>query len=83
MLRGAILGVLSGALLPLAILPWGLGKVFDWLPFASMASAPLRIYTGTGSWPVLLLQAGWAVVLWLVAAWLWRACRERLVGYGG
>lgn len=83
MLRGAILGLLSGALLPLAILPWGLGKVFDWLPFASMASAPLRIYTGTAGWSALLLQAGWAVVLWLLAAWLWRACRERLVGYGG
>lgn len=83
MLRGAILGVLSGALLPLAILPWGLGKVFDWLPFASMASAPLRIYTGTGGVRELILQAGWVIVLWLFAALLWRRCRERLVGYGG
>ncbi len=84
MLRAAVFGLLSGAVLPLAILPWGLGRVFDWLPFASMASAPLRIYTGTGE-PVALMagQLGWAVVLWLVAGYLWRAHRERLVGHGG
>ena len=39
---------LSGALVPLALLPQSVGAVFGWLPFASMASAPLRIYTGTG-----------------------------------
>lgn len=83
MLRAALFGVLSGAILPLAILPWGLGAVFDWLPFASMASAPLRVYTATGSAVLLALQAGWAVVLWLVAHHLWRTNRERLVGYGG
>lgn len=84
MMRVAVLALLSGSVLPLAILPWGLGKVFDWLPFASMASAPLRIYTGTGSpLPLLALQLGWAVVLWLFAGYLWRASRERLVGYGG
>jgi ABC-2 type transport system permease protein len=84
MLRGAIFGVLSGAVVPLAIMPWGLGRVFDWLPFASMASAPLRIYTGTGDpGALILVQAVWAAVLWLCAGQLWRANRERLVGYGG
>ena len=83
MLRAALFGVLSGAVLPLAVLPWGLGAVFDWLPFAAMASVPLRVYTGTGSAALLPLQAGWAVVLWLVAGHLWRTNRERLVGYGG
>lgn len=84
MLRAALFGILSGAVIPLAVLPWGLGAVFGWLPFASMASAPLRIYTGTGSVATLLcLQAGWAVVLWLVAGQLWRTNRERLVGHGG
>lgn len=83
-LRGALFAILSGAALPLAILPWGLARVFDWLPFASMASAPLRIYTGTGPPAFLMvLQLGWAIVLWAFAGWLWRAHRERLVGYGG
>ncbi len=76
-IRVAITVLLSGSLLPLALLPWRLGDVFGWLPFASMASAPLKIYTGTGHpLPLLLIQAGWAVVLWPLARWLWRANRE-------
>jgi ABC-2 type transport system permease protein len=83
-IRTAVSTLLSGALLPLALLPWGIGKVFGWLPFASMASAPLRIYTSTGN-PVVLLavQAGWSAVLWPVARGLWRANREKLVSHGG
>jgi ABC-type uncharacterized transport system permease subunit len=83
-LRNAMTTLLSGALIPLALLPWGLGGVFAWLPFASMASAPLQIYVGVGDAPrLLLLQAGWSIILWPAALWLWRANREKLVGYGG
>jgi ABC-type uncharacterized transport system permease subunit len=83
-IRGALTTLLSGALLPLALLPWGLGGIFVWLPFAAVASAPLRIYTGTGApMPLLLTQALWALVLWPLARWLWARQRERLVGYGG
>jgi ABC-2 type transport system permease protein len=82
--RGAVSALLSGAFIPLALLPWNLGRVFGWLPFASMASAPLRIYTGSGS-PVQLiaLQAFWAALLWPCALWLWRQNQERMVAYGG
>lgn len=83
-MRAAVTVVLSGSLLPLALLPWGIGNVFAWLPFSSMASAPLQIYTGTGNAMLLLLvQAGWSVVLWPLALWLWHANREKVVGYGG
>ena len=83
-MRHAISTLLSGALIPLALLPWGLGEVFTWLPFASMASAPLRIYTGTGD-PLMLigLQIFWSLLLWPVANWLWSRSRERLASYGG
>ena len=83
-LREAVTVLLSGALVPLALLPEGVGTLFSFLPFASIASAPLRIYTGTGS-PLLLMsvQAAWSLLLWPLAGWLWRANRERLVGYGG
>ncbi|MBI1930548.1 hypothetical protein HYR99_40670, partial [Candidatus Poribacteria bacterium] len=58
--------------------------VFAWLPFASMASAPLHIYTGTGdAFRLIAVQAGWSVILWPVASWLWRFQRERLVSHGG
>jgi ABC-type uncharacterized transport system permease subunit len=32
---------------------------------------------------LLLTQAAWAIVLWLLATWLWRVNRERLASYGG
>lgn len=82
--RNATTLVMTGALLPLALLPWGIGEVFELLPFAATASTPLRIYTGQGEPPLLLLsQALWAVVLWPVAHRLWTSNREKLVGYGG
>jgi len=82
--RSAITALLSGAIVPLALLPGSVGAAFMWLPFASMASAPLKIYTGTGE-PIALLalQVGWSIVLWPLAHWLWRIGRERMVTYGG
>jgi ABC-2 type transport system permease protein len=82
--RQALAVLLSGSVIPLALMPWGLGELLQWSPFASLASAPLRIYTGTGE-PLLLiaLQVFWSVVLWALANWLWRRSRERLSSYGG
>lgn len=82
--RTALSTVLSGSIVPLALLPWGLGEVFQWLPFASMVSAPLRIYTGTGEplW-LMALQLAWAAALWPCAIWTWSAHREKLAAYGG
>ncbi|HOG46554.1 MAG TPA: ABC-2 family transporter protein, partial [Anaerolineae bacterium] len=83
-LRSAVTVLLTGAMVPLALLPWGIGDVFSWLPFAAMASAPLRIYTGTGpALALLAMQAAWSLVLWPLAHRLWQANRERLVCYGG
>ncbi len=83
-MRSALTTLLSGALLPLALLPPAFGQVFAWLPFASMASAPLQIYVGMGdATSLLLIQLFWAVLLWLLAIWLWRIGREHMVSYGG
>jgi ABC-2 type transport system permease protein len=82
--RRAIAGILSGALIPLAILPWGLGDLFGWLPFAATAWAPLAIYTGmAAAGPLLLLQLAWAAVLWPLALLLWSRNRENVVIHGG
>jgi ABC-type uncharacterized transport system permease subunit len=82
--RSGVTGLLSGAMIPLALLPWGLGDLITWLPFAALASAPLRIYTGTGDpLPLLAGQVAWAAILWPLGGVLWRANRERLVCYGG
>lgn len=82
--RNGVTGLLSGAVIPLALLPGGLGAVFAWLPFAALASAPLRIYTGASeALPLLAGQAAWALLLWPLAGLVWRKNRERLVCYGG
>jgi ABC-type uncharacterized transport system permease subunit len=83
-LRGGLTSLFSGVVLPLAVYPYGIGDVFGLLPFASMASAPLRIYTGTGdALQLLLIQGFWAIALWPLAQWLWRVNRQKLVAFGG
>lgn len=83
-LRRAITLLLSGAVIPMAILPWGLGEVFSLLPLASMAGAPLSLYVGLAQpWQVLPLQIGWNLVLWPLAVWAFARSRERMVSYGG
>ncbi len=83
-MRAALGALLSGAFIPLAILPFGLGKIFALLPFAGQASAPLSIYTGSTEIGFLLgLQLFWAVLLLGFAHWLWEKNREKMVAYGG
>lgn len=83
-LRQALVVLLSGVLIPLELLPWNLGRALGYLPFAAAASAPLRIFVGSGDpWPLLRLQAFWAAAAWLLALWFWRINRERLVCHGG
>lgn len=83
-IRAAVGTVLSGSVLPLFVLPWGLGAIIAWLPFASAAAAPLQVYIGVGDpFSILARQLAWAIVLWWLVGWLWRRLRERLVGYGG
>jgi ABC-2 type transport system permease protein len=83
-LKNAIAAVLSGILVPLPLLPWGLGSVVAWLPFAATAASPLQVYTGVGDPSVLVLsQLAWAVALWLSARWIWERNREKVTVFGG
>ncbi len=83
-IRHAVVGLLSGAIIPFALMPWNLGRALAWTPFAAIGSAPLQIYIGKGE-PLRLLavQAFWAVALWPIATKLWAAMREKMVTYGG
>jgi len=84
MSRSSIASFLGGAVIPLPLLPGGLGDVFALLPFASMASAPLLIFVGhEGAKGLLLLQGMWAVALWGAAVLFWRASAPRMVSHGG
>jgi ABC-2 type transport system permease protein len=82
--RSVVQAICSGAWVPLALLPFHLGALFDWLPFASAASAPMRIYTGMGDpIPLLALQVVWVAVLSIAVRAAWNVSRERVALYGG
>lgn len=84
MARNALTPVVSGAVIPLPLLPWGIGDVLSWSPFASMVAAPLRIYTGDGDVLHLLgLQVAWAAALWAVTRYAWRHSAPKMVSFGG
>jgi ABC-2 type transport system permease protein len=84
-LRQALTALLSGALLPLAVLPDAVSRVLEFLPFASMASAPLTIYAGTNTHPArtIVVQLAWCLVATLAAAGAWRRAYERMQVHGG
>ena len=42
----AVLSILSGGVVPLALFPEGVARVFGLLPFAGMVSVPLNIFLG-------------------------------------
>jgi ABC-2 type transport system permease protein len=83
-IRSAVTVLLSGAVIPFDLLPWGVGEAFKLLPFGSMAAAPLAVLVGrVPPASVLPLQIGWNLALWPAAAVAFRKSRERMVSYGG
>lgn len=84
-IREAAFSLLSGEMIPFALFPWGLDKVFSFLPFGSIAHAPLTIYTGTAAAPLstIGLQFVWNIVLWIAAARVFKKSKERMISFGG
>jgi len=83
-IRQAVISMFSGALIPFALLPWGLGRVLELLPFGSVASAPLLIIVGADNAAKLIgLQILWNLVLWPIALFAYNSSQERMVSYGG
>lgn len=83
-IRAACTGLLSGAVVPLQLMPWGVGDVLQNLPFASMAFGPLQLYTGSGDTVrVLITQALWFLILLVALALIVPRVRDRIVSAGG
>jgi len=83
-IRNAIQALFSGSVIPFALLPWGIGTVFQYIPFGSLAAAPLSIYTGLQeAFPVIATQVIWNILLWPAAILAFSKSRERMVSYGG
>jgi ABC-2 type transport system permease protein len=83
-LRNAITMLLSGAVIPFDLLPWGMGDIFRLLPFGSLAAAPLEVFVGQARFAdVFLPQIIWNMILWPLAVFAFGASREKMVSYGG
>ena len=85
--RLSITSVLSGAVVPLTVLPHWLGAWAPWLPFAGTASTPGLILIGdaTGGYALRLVavQLAWSVALWYGARLAWRGAIRQLTVHGG
>lgn len=75
--------LIGGMLIPLEVLPAAVSGVARLLPFMAMAYAPARLASGHVEPYLLLVQAGWLLVLWLVAVNVYGAGERRLQEAGG
>jgi len=83
-LRRALTALFTGALIPFAALPFGLGAVLELSPLGTLAGAPLAIFTGLAQpGKLLCVQLLWNIILWPLAIWCFRRCAERMVSLGG
>src|SRR5690606_26101747 len=85
--RMAIVGIFSGALVPLVFLPGWLASLAHVLPFASMASTRglfLRGHAaGAQALRLIGLRAVWVTVLWFGARLIWSRAVRRVTIHGG
>lgn len=79
----AIIIVLSGQLIPFQILPDKLSKILMLLPFSSIASAPLTMYSGGGYIVRITVQCFWAIVFGLGVYIIFKKSEERMILFGG
>lgn len=90
-----LFSLLSGYLLPLPLLPSFIGTIARWSPFRFMLSVPVELMTGRFEKGVLhplepreiavlvLGQLGWAIVLLVLALWIWKRGVKRFEAVGG
>ena len=87
MAKNALLGFLSGQIIPISFFPEVLQRVFAFLPFSSMVYTPVMIYLGKYSEEEMVFALGlqfvWIVLLYVLGSYLWGRITKRLVVLGG
>ncbi|MCI4042781.1 ABC-2 family transporter protein [Streptomyces sp. TRM75563] len=88
MVVNSLIVFLSGALVPLDLLPRPIEAIASFLPFQSMVYGPVQLlmerYDGFGEAAQIMLRQGvWAVVMVLVGALVWRTALRRIEVLGG
>lgn len=85
--RHAISNLFSGALVPLAFLPGWLQSTCAVLPFKDMLHTPVSVYLGRlgpeAAVRAVIVQAAWALALWLAGRALWRGIVRTITINGG
>ena len=83
----SVISILSGTLIPIAMMPDWLRLVAEVLPLRGIVSTPLQIYLGKSlGWDLvglLALQVGWLAVLWVFSDWAWKAAFNAVEIQGG
>ncbi|HSL94108.1 MAG TPA: hypothetical protein VK905_05830 [Bacillota bacterium] len=83
-IRAATIALLSGSVIPFAILPFRLGELFRLLPFGSLAAAPLALFVGLSEpAPTILLQLAWNLLIWPLTLSVFARSQEWMVSHGG
>jgi len=81
------LDFLSGVLIPFSFFPQWVQTVVGWLPFQGLSYVPVTIYlgkrTGADLELALLVQAAWALGLFLLGRWLWARAVRAVTLQGG
>ena len=87
MAKEALLGFLSGQLIPISFFPEVLQAILEFLPFSSMVYTPVMVYLGKYSGLQLAFVLGkqmlWIVLLYGLGTFLWSKITRRLVVLGG
>lgn len=78
---------LTGVIVPFSFFPAWFQTVCSWLPFQGISYIPVTIYlgkrTGGDLWQGLLLQAAWALGLFVAARLVWRFSVRKVTVQGG
>ena len=85
-LWGAMARGLGGVVVPLSLLPGGIGDWLQWLPFAYIYGLPIRIFQGLSAaqiWQSFGVQLVWLIVAVLVFRWAWRKAVRRYEVFEG
>lgn len=86
-IKNVVIGVLSGALLPLWFMPESVLQIIKYTPFDSIYFIPIEIYLGTISVDEIVncyvRQVIWIMILYLISRIMWGFGKKRLVVQGG
>ena len=83
----SVISILSGTLIPLAMMPGWLRAISGVLPLRGIVATPVEIYLGKATgWELLVLlvlQFGWLAAMWWFANWAWRKAFNAVEIQGG